>query len=448
MKSVRIGAGAGYSGDRIAPALRLIENGSLNYIVFECLAERTIALAQQMRRDNPRSGYDPMLSARIRTVLPACRKTGTRLISNMGAANPRTAANRICEIAAEQGLSGLRVSAIEGDDVLELFRSGEFAESQFLENGTTVSSISDRIVSANAYIGSEPVAECLAERSDVVIGGRIADPSLFLGPLVHEFGWNSDDWRKLGAGILVGHLLECAGHLTGGYFADPPMKSVPDIANLGFPYAVVAENGEAEFTKLEDSGGILNLATCKEQLLYEVHDPSRYLTPDVTADFSNVILQEVGRNRVRASGGGGSSRPSSLKVAVGYSEGFIGEGQITYAGTGAFCRAKLAIDIVRQQLLESRCSIQELRAEMIGVNSVARSNGVVSQPHEIRVRVAGRTKSAEEAEIIGATVESLYTNGPAAGGGATRSIRPVIAIASTLIPRELVRTQIHFEVTR
>ncbi len=441
---VRIGAGAGYSGDRIRPALDLIERGSLDYIVFECLAERTIALAQQAKAADPDRGYDPLLEARMRQVLPACRRHSTTLISNMGAANPIAAAKKTRDVAAGLGLSGMKISAIRGDDVLHLFAGGDFAGAELLDTGAPVSTIRDRLISANAYIGAEPVVQSLAEGADVVLGGRIADPSLFLGPLIYKFGWKPDDWARLGSGILVGHMLECAGQLSGGYFADPPFKTVPDLAHLGFPYASVEANGAAEFHKLEGTGGVINVATCKEQLLYEIHDPARYLTPDVTANFSEVDLVGKELNRVRATGASGSARPSSLKVSLGYLDGFIGEGQITYAGAGALSRAELAIEVVKLQLRESGCEIHELRTDMIGVNSAAPNRHPDRIPTEIRIRVAGRTASFEDANLIAATVESLYTNGPAAGGGATRSVRPIVAISSTLIPRELVRTEIEF----
>ena len=356
MNSIRLGAGAGYSGDRIQPALDLVERGSLDYIVFECLAERTIALAQQTKATHPELGYDPMLAARMRKVLRACHRHGTKLISNMGAANPRTAAKRTVEIAGELGIGGMKVAAIEGDDVLAVFQAGEFGHAQFLETGAPVSSVRDRLISANVYIGAEPIVQSLSEGADVVLGGRIADPALFLGPLMYEFGWAADDWDLLGAGIVIGHLLECGGQLSGGYFADPPFKTVPDLANLGFPYASVDPDASAEFSKLDGTGGEITLETCKEQLLYEIHDPARYLTPDVTASFSEVELLASGINKVRAVGAKGYAKPEFLKVSVGYADGYVGEGQITYAGNGAVRRAELAIEIVKEQLTDSDCS--------------------------------------------------------------------------------------------
>ena len=448
MNSIRLGAGAGYSGDRIQPALDLVERASLDYIVFECLAERTIALAQQTKATHPELGYDPMLVARMRKMLSACRRHGTKLISNMGAANPRSAAKGTAEIARELGIGGMKIAAIEGDDVLALFQAGEFGHAQLLETGAPVSSVRDRLISANVYIGAEPIVQSLSEGAEVVLGGRIADPALFLAPLMYEFGWASDNWNLLGAGIVIGHLLECAGQLSGGYFADPPFKTVPDLANLGFPYASVDPDGSAEFSKLEGTGGAITIETCKEQLMYEIHNPARYLTPDVTASFTDVQLLPSGADRVRAVGATGLPKPESLKVSVGYADGYIGEGQITYAGSGAIGRAELAIEIVKDQLANSGCSVRELRAEMIGLNSVLPDRTIQGRElPEVRVRVAGRVDSIEEANQIAATVEALYTNGPAGGGGASRSVRPIIAIESVLIPREFVHTQVEMLVS-
>ncbi len=250
------------------------------------------------------------------------------------------------------------------------------------------------------------------------------------------------------AGIVIGHLLECAGQLSGGYFADPPFKTVPDLANLGFPYASVDPDGGAEFSKLDGTGGAITLETCKEQLLYEIHDPTQYVTPDVIAKFSEVQLLASGTNRVRAAGGTGSPKPGSLKVSIGYADGYVGEGQITYAGNGAIGRAELAIEIVKEQLTESGCGVRELRAEMIGLNSVMPNRKIQDyEVPEVRVRVAGRVDSFEEANQIAATVEALYTNGPAGGGGASHSVRPIIAMESVLIPRESVHTQVELLVS-
>jgi hypothetical protein len=434
MKTVRIGAGAGYSGDRIDPAVELAEKGDISYLVFECLAERTIAIAQKARLLDPSAGYDPLLEERMNAVLPTCARKGIRIISNMGAANPEAAAAKTRDIARRLGLRGLRIAAITGDDVLDGLRRSQ----KVFETPEGPIPPPDTWLSANAYLGVEPLLEALAGKADIILTGRVADPALFLAPLMHEFGWSLDHWELLGQGTVVGHLLECAGQLTGGYFADPGYKDVPDIDRLGFPIAEVSEDGSVIFSKVEGSGGLLNRATCTEQLLYEIQDPSAYYTPDVVADFSVVSIREIGPNRVSVSGGMGRMRPPTLKVSVGYRDGFIGEGQISYAGPTALARAELARDILGRRL--ARHPISELRFDFIGLNSIhgsqLSSNAPI--PYEIRLRAAGRASSLATASWIPREMEALYTNGPAGGGGASGSTREVIAITSALIPREAV----------
>ena len=434
--TLRIGAGAGYSGDRIEPAVELAEHGRLDYLVFECLAERTIALAQQEKRRNPGSGYDPLLEARFEAVLPACVRNGVRVVTNMGAANPDAAADCVAHLARRLGLS-LTIGVVTGDDVHAAVMAGD---THLEELGTTVSASGRAIVSANAYLGADGVVEALTGGADVVITGRTADPSLFLAPMIHTFGWATDDWPRLGCGTVIGHLLECAGQVTGGYFADPGVKDVPDLARLGFPIAEIDADGGAVITKVEGSGGRVTTATCKEQLLYELHRPDRYLTPDVTADFTGVRVREVGHDRVEVRGASGTARPERLKVSVGYEDGYIGEGQISYAGPGAVARARLAIDIVKARLELRRLVPDEIRYDCIGLDAIL--GGAVPpsvEPLEVRVRVAARCRTAEMASAVATEVETLYTNGPAAGGGVVKSVRAVLAMDATTLPRVAVR---------
>ena len=439
MKTLRIGSGAGYSGDRIEPAVELAEHGDLDYLVFECLAERTIALAQQARISDPQGGYDPLLSERMRRVLPFVgRQTARRrlrVITNMGAANPVSAALEVRRIASELGLS-LNVVAVVGDDVLSVLQPDHV-----LDNGQTVGSLSERLISANAYLGVDGIIDALHAEADVVITGRVADPSLFLAPQMFEFGWAADDWLRLGRGTLVGHLLECAGQVSGGYFADPGFKDVDDLARLGFPLAEIDADGEAVITKVAGSGGRVSRATCTEQLIYEVHDPAAYLTPDVTADFSLVGFVEEGVDRVRAQGANGRARPEQLKVSVGYLDGWIGEGQMSYGGPGAVARAQLARDVVLKRLELMGVKMQDLRAELIGMDSLHGPRSSV-EPWEVRLRVAARCEDRGDAVRVGNEVETLYTNGPSGGGGASKSVRQVVAVASLLLPRDAVSPRI------
>ncbi|AOK04178.1 DUF1446 domain-containing protein [Burkholderia sp. AU28942] len=442
-RCVRIGAGAGYSGDRIEPAVELAEHGQLDYLVFECLAERTIAIAQQTRRNDPSLGYDPLLDARMHAVLPVAAAKRVRIVSNMGAANPRAAARRTAQIAQSLGIAGLKIAAVEGDDVLDVVLRGAF---RFEESGDEVAAYRDRIVSANAYLGAAPIVAALAAGADVVLTGRVADPALFAAPLIHAFGWRMDDWNALGQATVVGHLLECAGQVTGGYFADPGYKDVPNLARLGFPIGEVAADGSVVITKVPHAGGRVSAATCKEQLLYEIHDPARYLQPDVVADFTRVSVAEEAPDRVRVRGGRGSARTDTLKVSVAYVDGWIGEGQISYGGPGALARARLARDIVRERLALTGVAATELRFDLIGVDALYgdATPAMRGEPAEVRVRVAGRTATAAEAARIGNEVETLYTNGPAGGGGAFKAAREVIAVQSVLLPRAAVTPSFSF----
>jgi hypothetical protein len=444
--SIRIGTGAGFAGDRIEPAVVLAAEGALDYLVLECLAERTIALAQLNRLKDPSGGFDPRLEQRMQALLPICSARKVRIITNSGAANPGAGARAVVGVARRLGLFGLKVAAITGDDVMEQVLA---ASQMATEEDLSVGLLGSRMISANAYLGAESIVEALRQDADVIITGRVADPSLFLAPQMHAFGWAEDDWSLLGRGILVGHLLECGGQLTGGYYADPPYKHVPDLARLGFPIAEVAADGSAVFSKVAGTGGVLNVATCTEQLLYEVHDPSRYLTPDVVADFTQVRFTAVSENRVRAECANGTARPATLKVTVAYRDGYIGEGQISYAGSGALARARLALDVVAERLSRLGGGITDLRCEIIGVDSIIGSKFQDSRslPLETRIRVVGRAGSAADAAEIGNEVEALYTNGPAGGGGAAKTVREVIGIASVMIPRNAVRATVHYEVT-
>ncbi|MBA3331680.1 MAG: DUF1446 domain-containing protein [Actinobacteria bacterium] len=439
MKRVRIGVGAGFSGDRLDAALPLVERGELGYLVFECLAERTIALAQRDKLRDPERGYHPYLDERLRRVLPACAERGVKIVGNLGAANPVAAGARVARLARELGFERLKIAVVLGDDVLDLVRDGDFRAA---ETGQPVAA-HGRLVSANAYLGAEPIRDALALGADVVITGRVADPSLLLGPLAYEFGWAADDWPSLGAGTVVGHLLECTTQVTGGYFADPGYKDVPDLANVGYPIAEVGPTGDALIGKTPASGGLVSVATCKEQLLYEVHDPARYLTPDVTADFTEVRLEQAGPDLVRVTGGRGTARPETLKVSVGYLDGWIGEGQVSYGGPGAVERARLAGEIVLDRLEILGVRARETRVECVGVDSLfASATPKAPPPYEVRLRVAARTDTAEEAEIVAHEVDALGLSGPSAGSIAAVSVREVLGVVSTYVPRDQVTPRV------
>lgn len=444
MKIIRIGSGAGYGGDRIEPAIDLMERGNLDYIIFECLAERTIALAQLEKLSQPERGYNPLFEYRMEKILAALKKHPVRVITNMGAANPLSAARKARRMADQAGLSHLRIAAVTGDDVYP--RLPEFWEQNTLETGEPLKNLQADLISANAYMGCAGIVQALEQGADIVITGRVADPALVLGPLVFEFGWSMDDWDKLGKGTLAGHLLECAGQVTGGYYCDPGIRDVPELWNLGFPLAEVGEDGSLTITKLPGTGGLVSEDTCKQQLIYELQDPARYYTPDCTADFQHVSMRQDGPDRVRISGATGHPHNGKLKVSAGYQDCWIGEGQISYGGHNALARARLAGEVVRRRLELTHCQLEELRIDHMGIDSLygpALSQGA-PVPVEVRLRVAGRTRCREEAEKVANEVEALYTNGPAGGGGAVKSVRRIVSVASILIPRDTVTPQITF----
>jgi len=433
---MRVGAGAGYAGDRWEPALELIEHGAIDCLVFETLAERTIALGQLERLSDPAKGYNPLLAARMNAVLPAAIAHGVRIVTNMGAANPLAAAEAVCSIARAAGLPRVRVAVVLGDDVTAQVRT---LDASVLETGEPLAGLRESMVSANAYLGADVVARALATGAQVVITGRVADPSLFVGCLLHGLRWSYDDYARLGQATVVGHLLECAGQLTGGYFADPGYKDVPGLGRLGFPFAEVAPDGAAVVGKVAETGGTVTTATCKEQLLYEVHDPASYVTPDCVADFTGVRFAALGPDRVEVRGARARPRTGTYKVSVGYRAGYIGEGHVAYAGPGAAARARLAGGIVRERLALRGLDLDEVRVDLIGLSALhAEASKAQEDPYEVRLRVAARSRDREHAAAVGAEVQTLLTNGPYGGAGDFMQVREVIGVRSILLERERV----------
>jgi acyclic terpene utilization AtuA family protein len=431
----RIGTGAGFAADRLDPAVDLARRGKLDVMVLECLGERTVAFAHRDRLADPRRGYNQLLDRRMRALLSACRASGTTIITNMGAANPRAAVERTREIARELGIANLKIACIEGDDVGGLLH----ADQPFMDEPGTIAAIEHKIVGMNAYLGADAIIPALDAGADIVIGGRLADPSMYLAPLMRHFGWRNTDWAALAAGTLVGHLMECGMQITGGYFADPGVKDVPDLAHCGYPIAEVSQDGSAVITKLSGTGGCVTEATVKEQLLYEVHDPAKYLTPDVTADFSHVEIENHGDNRVRVSNAAGWARPKHLKVTVGFDAGVLAEAGVSYAGTSAVARGRLAAEIVESRLKTTHGLKSDIRIDLIGASSLFATAGKVTPNNEdVRLHVATRTASREEAELLLWEVEALLCCGPAGGGGYRGVITPAIMTKSVLIDRAMV----------
>jgi len=439
-RSIRIGAGSAYELDRIDSAVEMAERGDVRYLCFETLAERTLSFAQLRKMANPAAGYNPLTEARLRAVLPACVENGIKIIGNFGAANPLGAADVARRVIDNMGFTGLKVATVLGDEVRDLLTPSM----TLWESGGPLSEQEGEVISANAYIGAEPIVAALRTGADIVIIGRAADPSLFLAPLMYELGWTLDDWDRLGAGTVVGHLLECTEQVTGGTYLDPGYsEDVPNIAHLGFPIAEVYENGEAIISKTPGTGGMVTRNTCKAQLLWELHNPEAYLTPDVTADFSHVHFEEVGPDQVRMSGAGGRARPAELKALIGIRQGYIGEGQVSWGGPGCYEKAKAAAEIVKARLEPVMEDIDDLRVDFIGVNSIMGPEAPQPEtpPNEVRLRIAGRTRTEEAAIRIGQEMEMMWF-GPVGASGVSQDIRPCLAMYSTQVPRDLVQPSI------
>ena len=435
MKTIRIGSGAGYAGDRLEPSLELIEKGNLDYISYECLAERTIAIGQQAKLKDPNKGYNGLLEHRMEKALPLAWKHKVKIITNMGSANPEAAARKCVEIARKHGLDGMKIACVTGDDILPII--DRYADTEVWETHEPLSKLPGQIVSANAYLGVEGIVKALQQGADVVITGRVSDPAIFMAPMIYEFGWKEDDWDLLGKGTMVGHLLECGGQVTGGYFAEPGKKDVPGVGHLGFPLVEVSEDGSFFVTKVEGSGGMVTPDTCAEQICYEIHDPENYLTPDVVANFKQVKFVQDGPDKVAVSGATGKARTNTFKCSIGYKDCFIGDGEISYGGPGCLARAKLALEILKERLaLVAPGQFDEMKFDLIGCNSIYwNPDYQYNEPSEVRVRVAGRAKTKEIADLVPNEVEALYTNGPAGGCGAVKRTREIVSVASILIDR-------------
>ena len=459
---LRIGAGASYAGDRIEPAALLAEHGALDYLVFETLAERTIALAHAQRLLDPAKGYNELLEARLRATLPHCVRQPaqpmagrdlagqphlrTRIVTSMGAANPLGALAKTAQIVRDLQLGPIKIAAVLGDDVLDYCRA-HAATLPIMETGLPLATLEGEITCANAYLGAEHIVEALRQGADIVLTGRVADCSLFLAPMIYEFGWRQDDWQLLGQGQVCADMVECGANVSGGFFADPGYKDVPGLGNLGYPFLDMTPDGGCIVGKVAGTGGVINRAICTEQMLYEIHDPANYITPDVVVDFTAVKLEQVGPDQVRISGGRGRPRPDHLKVSVGIKEGWIGEAEITYAGLGCVNRARLAEQVVRERLRIGGVQLEQLRVDYIGLNSLhgAASLPATHEPYEVRLRFAGRARHQHDAAKLAGEVETLVGKGPAMSSLPRTTVREVLAIYSVLIPRAAVTPRIVFE---
>lgn len=446
MKKIRIGCGSGgCTYERMEPAVELAEKGNIDYLIFECLSERTIADAQKEKLAHPDKGYNPMLQERMLRFLPLLKAHGFKIVSNMGGANPQAAVSEILRIARELHIPDLKVAMITGDDITEKIHL--YDNLALFGKNDTVKSLTN-IISANVYLGADAICEALDHGADIVITGRVADPSLFVGPILHEFRWTHGEPGKIGQAILTGHLLECCAQLTGGYYADPGYKEVPDLHRLGHPIAEIHEDGELFFTKAAGSGGLISVDICKEQLLYEIGNPARYVTPDGIADFSNVRFEQTAENVVTARGATSHGITDTYKANIGYMDGFLGVGEVSFGGRNALERAKLAADIIRKRWEIIDLTPLESSFSYIGYNSLyksAISDKLMSgTPSEIRLRVSVRARTQREAELLIRELQCMYINGPAGSSAIASYVDTVVSMENILIPRSHILPQITY----
>ncbi len=444
-----VGNGGGFSGDRVdapIPVVRsLMARGLPAAMFFETLGERTVALAQLERRRDPELGYEPMLERLLEPILADCFRARIPILGNFGAANPPAAARLVARLALRLGLPDLKIAVVGGDDVM-----GSIALDQLPvhEADGSIDTKSARLVAANAYIGAEPLVEALRLGADVVVAGRTSDPALAIAPLVHHFGWSFEDWEKLAVGAACGHLLECGSQVTGGVFWDPGFKDIPDPANIGFPIAEVTAEGGLMITKPGDTGGIVDLRTIKEQLLYELHDPAHYITPDVVLDISGCHVEQLGRDRVAIHGLRGHPRPETLKVTASFEGSWLGEGEVSVAGPNALARARATADVLLRRLEMRQLGVRA-RVDLIGVASVLDSDdGALwrgyegPEPPEVRIRLAAEGADRDNVDQAAREVLAMLCCGTAGTGGARWRLTPRILTRSYLVLRERVPTSV------
>nr|HET6904053.1 acyclic terpene utilization AtuA family protein [Ktedonobacteraceae bacterium] len=451
MKSVRIAGGLGFYGDSWQPIKASIERGNVQYVASDHLAELTLAILQKDRQRDPKLGYTRDLVPMLADILPIAVPRGIKFILNAGGLNPLAAREVLLSALRKFGLK-LKVGVVLGDAVQE--RLDDLREAgvalAHMDTGEDIATVRERIVFASAYLGARPLVEALEAGADIVLTGRVADAALFLAPMMYELGWRWDEWDKLAQGMVVGHLLECSGQATGGNFGGD-WRSIPDLAHIGYPIAEVWENGDALITKAPNTGGRVNFDTLREQLLYEVHDPGHYMTPDVDVDMTTLRMEEVGPDEVRVIGATGRPTPEMLKIVAGYEDGVMGQAMLGYAWPDAMSKARAAAAIIQQQMNEIGLQAEETIIEYIGYNSI---HGPLVDPthvddlNEVYLRVAVRCADKREAAKLGRLFPPLALSGPPFIGGAGGMMEPrgLLGIWPTLAPRGIIEEYVRVSV--
>ncbi|WP_420456900.1 acyclic terpene utilization AtuA family protein [Rubrivirga sp.] len=447
--TLRIASGQGFWGDLQRAPIDQARLGPIDVLVMDYLAEVTMSILQKQKLRDPSMGYARDFVEVVTELAPDIREKGFKVISNAGGVNPVACAHAIVEGARQRGATGLKVAVVTGDDLLDrlddLLARG--VELKHMETGQPLAEVRDQIVSANAYLGAQPIAQALAEGADVVVTGRTTDTGLTLAPLVHRFGWDWADWDKMAAGTVAGHILECGAQSSGGNFTD--WRDVPDMAGIGFPIAEVSADGSFVVTKHDGTGGLVSRGTVAEQLLYEIGDPTDYITPDVVADFTSIRLDDQGGDRVRVSGIRGTEDTEFLKVSAAYADGWKATSTLVYAWPEAAAKARAAAQILQDRLEALGLTFDEVRAEIIGLNALSEVAGAdplrEADLDEVQLRVSVRSQDKAAVEQFGREIAPLILTGPSAvtgfAGGRPRPSE-VVAYWPALIPKSEVRAEV------
>ncbi|HLF14911.1 MAG TPA: acyclic terpene utilization AtuA family protein [Bacteroidota bacterium] len=440
-------SGQGFWGDLQSAPFDQVTKGPIDYLMMDFLAELTMSILQKQKQRNPEMGYARDLVSIIDHILPVIVEKNIRVVTNGGGVNPMACRDAIFRCAEKRGIRGLKIGVVSGDDILgrlDTLRDRDIHLDN-METGEPFGEKKHRFQSANVYFGARPIVEALEKGAQIVITGRSTDTALTYAPMIHEFGWAWDDWDKLAAGVVAGHILECGGQATGGNYA-ADWRSVPDLAHLGFPIAEAYPDGEIVITKHEDSGGLVTVDSVSEQLMYEIGDPSVYITPECIADFTSIHLAQEGKDRVKISGVRGKPGTQFYKVSMSYSDGYNAVGTLTYAWPDALEKAKKADEILRTRLADQGLHFDEIRTEFLGYNAchgpIARAPDVVN---EVVLRVGVRSHDHRAVEQFGKAIAPLILTGPPAvtgfAGGRPKP-NDVVAYWPALLPKEAVRPQV------
>lgn len=452
MSTIRIGNGQGFWGDSVDAPIHLLRGGDVDYIGMDYLAEVTLSIMMRQKLRDPAAGYASDFIDFIRQVLPELAERNVRVLTNAGGLNPQACRERILEVARELGIKGVRVGIVEGDDLLErlpaLIEAGH--ELRNMDTGEPLAEHLDHMTSANAYLGARPVVEALAEGALIVLCGRITDTALALAPMIHEYGWAEDDWHHLAAGTIAGHIIECGPQCTGGNFTR--FWEVPDLWNVGYPVIEASRDGSFIVTKHDGTGGMVTVDTVAEQLLYEMGDPTTYITPDVVADFTSIQLAQAGSDRVQVSGIRGRARTDTLKISASYLKGFKASGQLTVVGPRAIEKAQLSAEIIWKRLARAGVSFADDDREVEIVGQGACLPGIHPEqddPAEVVLRIGVRDADYAKVERFGKELAPLVTSGPpGVTGFASGRPKPqkVVAYWPALLDRREVEDQLRVTV--